>query len=127
VRRLERHAETDDRRHQQRDLDDVGGVVGMPMPRIRAATMVRISARSSVFWAAARTMLVNSMPRPVSVTEPTTMPAQAQASATATVLRAPAISPSAIMRNEMSARVERRRSAVGTTEMMPQSAANCAL
>src|SRR5919106_554165 len=81
----------------------------MPMPRMMPATMVSSSARISMFCAAASTRLVNSIPSPVSVITPTTMPAQAQASATVTVLRAPNARPSmtdqaAILENILDAR-----------------------
>ena len=61
----------------------------MPMPSTMPATMVSTSASSSVSLERPMTNCVNTMPSPDSVTTAMTMPAQAQAVATASELRAP--------------------------------------
>ena len=75
------------------------------MPSTMPAIAVSTSASSSEFCASAITTCVNVMPRPVMVTQPMTMPAQAQAIATASVLRAPSSSASSTMRQPMPSRV----------------------
>ena len=65
------------------------GVVGMPMPRTIPAIAVSTSAAASEFCDSVMTTWVKVIPSPVIVTQPITMPAQAQAIATASVLRAP--------------------------------------
>ena len=70
------------------------GVVGIPMPRTMPAIAVSASARISEFCDSRTTNCVKTMPRPVIVTTPITMPAHAQAIATASVLRAPSTSAS---------------------------------
>ena len=62
------------------------------------------------------------MPSPVMVTQPITMPAQAQAIATASVLRAPSTSASSTLRQLMPARVVARSSAIGRQASAPTSA-----
>ncbi len=66
-------------------------------------------------------------PSPVSVIVPMTIPADAHARATTTVLRAPDSSASPIARQPKTRRVLARSHVVGTTEAMPHSAANAAL
>lgn len=78
------------------------GVVGMPMPRTMPATAVSTSAATSELCAST-TNWVKVIPRPVIVTEPMTMPAQAQAIATDSVLRAPSTSASKTFRQPMCA------------------------
>ena len=98
------------------------GVVGMPMPRMMPATAVSASAIASEFCDSAITNCVNVMPSPVIVTQPMTMPAQAQAIATASVLRAPSTSASSTLRQRMPARVLLRSSATGRHDSAPASA-----
>ena len=68
------------------------------------------------------TTCVNVMPSPVIVTQPMTMPAHAQAIATASVLRAPSTSASSTVRQPIPARVVARSSATGMQVSAPASA-----
>ena len=70
----------------------------------------------------ATTTCVKTIPSPVIVTQPMTMPAQAQAMATASVFRAPSSSASRTDRHEMPARVALRSSASGRQDRAPTSA-----
>ena len=94
----------------------------MPMPRTMPASAVSTSAAASEFCDSAMTNCVNTMPRPVIVTQPMTMPAQAQAIATASVLRAPSTSASSTLRQPIPARVVARSSAIGMQDSAPASA-----
>ena len=88
-------------------------MVGMPMPSTMPAMAVSTSASSSMFCARPTTICVNTMPSPVMVTQPMTMPAQAQAMATDSVFLAPSSSASSTLRQVMPSRVALRSSAIG--------------
>ncbi len=64
-------------------------MVGRPVPSTIAASIVMTSAMNSVSCARPTTHCVNTMPSPDSVTTPIMMPAEAQASATASEFLAP--------------------------------------
>lgn len=98
------------------------GVVGIPIPSTMPASAVRTSARTSAFWASPTTACVKVMPRPVMVTQPITIPAQAHAIATASVFFAPSSSASNTERQVMPARVVARASATGMQASAPASA-----
>ena len=68
------------------------------------------------------TTWVKVIPSPVIVTQPITMPAQAQAIATASVLRAPSTRASSTLRQPMPSRVVARISAIGMQVSAPASA-----
>src|SRR6185312_12629762 len=100
------------------------GVVGMPIPRTMPAIAVSTSAATSELCASTITNWVNVMPRPVMVTQPMTMPAQAQAIATDSVLRAQSTSASNTLRQPIPPRVLARSSAIGMQVSAPASAHN---
>ena len=92
------------------------------MPSTMPAIAVSTSASTSEFCASAITSCVNMMPRPVIVTQPITMPAQAHAIATASVLRAPSSSAPSTLRQRDAGRVVARSSATGRQPSAPTSA-----
>ena len=100
------------------------GVVGIPMPRTIPAIAVRTSAATSELCARTITNWVNVIPSPVMVTQPMTMPAQAQAIATESVLRAPSMSAPTTFCQPIPARVRARSSAIGMHVSAPTSAHN---
>jgi hypothetical protein len=59
------------------------------MPRMREMSMIRSSARKGMFPAKEKMNPTNLKPKPVSATEPTMMPAEAQAMPTTGMFFAP--------------------------------------
>ena len=77
--------------------------------------------------ASATTHWVNTMPRPDSVTTPIMMPAEAQASATASEFLAPSTIASMTLGSVTLPRVDLRSAATGKQASVPASAASGAL
>ena len=92
-----------------------------------AASMVMNRARNSVSCARPTTHCVNTMPSPESVTTPIMMPAEAQASATASEFLAPSAIASMILVSVTLTRVDLRSAATGKQASVPASAASGAL
>lgn len=97
------------------------------MPSTMPAAMVRNSATSSQSCASPTTSWVKTMPRPDSMTTPMMMPAQAQASATVTALRAPSAIASMTFFQVTLPRVDGRSAATGKHSRVPTRAAIGAL